>query len=574
MQEQSEYYSHFHFTKESQWDSLRGISEPALNKVEQPGAAACQLNKRVFGWFPYWEAGTETGFQWNLLTDLAYFDYTVTPTTGANSNTSFAWATSPAVTTALSKGINAEITITLFASFTTFFGSASAQATCINNVVSLLKSRGGKGVNVDFEGMASTDKANFTAFMNQLKAALIAASPTYELSIALYAVDWGPVFDIPNLNKVMDWYIIMGYDYYYGGSTTAGPSDPLYDFQTSYNYDHSKSITAYLKAGVPNSKLLLGVPYYGESWGTSASTAPSATTGTGTSLIYNTMRANASGNYSAANMHWEPNSCTPYFAYQTAGAWHQAWIDNAYSMGKRYDVVNQRGIGGIGIWALGYDNGYPELWSAIQNKFSSCAVVSCTDTIYDMGGPHMPYYDGEDYTYTIAPPGAASVSLSFSSFNVQAGKDTLWLFNGATTASPLIGKYTGTNSPGSVGGTSPAITMRFKSAGTVPGPGFQAIWTCQSGSAGINDPVHSFSLKAFPNPFHDVLTISWDLTENGPLDLQLIDLAGRRTLIYCNNTETAGQHQLILNKDNLAAGLYILEIKTGEQSLFKKIVMY
>jgi spore germination protein YaaH len=477
MQQESEHYSQFHFTRAEQWDSLLGRPS-ATFRTQLPHTTACTLKKRVFGWFPYWQSSTYSNFQWNLLSDLCYFDYTVTPATGANSNTSFAWTTDAGVTAALANGVNAEITITLFSSHSTFLGSSTAMTTCINNVVSMIHSRGGKGVNVDFEGMATSDKAGFTAFIHQLKTALKASNPAYEVSICLYAVDWGPVFDIHNLNADVDLYIIMGYDYYYGGSATAGPSDPLYDFETGYNYDHSKSITEYLTAGVPLNKLLLGVPYYGESWPTAGSTAPSATSGTGSSLIYNTMRANASGNYSNANMHWEPRSMTPFFAYQSAGAWHQAWIDNAYSMGKRYDVVNQRGIGGIGIWAMGYDDGYPELWSAIQNKFSTCAVIACTDTIYDMGGPNTPYYEGEDYTYTIAPTGATSVSLTFSSFSVEAGKDTLWLYNGPSVASPLIGKYTGTNSPGAVGGSSPTITMRFKSAGTTPGSGFQAIWAC------------------------------------------------------------------------------------------------
>ncbi|HXC03218.1 MAG TPA: glycosyl hydrolase family 18 protein, partial [Bacteroidia bacterium] len=480
MQEQSEYYRQFHFTKSEQWDSLLGRTVSASNSIPSSGksmTASCTLNKRVFGWFPYWQSSTYSHFQWNLLSDLCYFDYTVTPATGANSNGSFAWTTDAGVTAALSNGVKTEFTITLFSSFTTFFGSSTAMTTCINNCVTLLNARpGAKGINVDFEGMASTDKANFTAFVHQLNTALKAANPNYEVSICLYAVDWGPVFDIPNLNPDVAVYIIMGYDYYYGGSATAGPSGPLYDFQTGYNYDQSKSITAYLKAGIPLSKLCLGVPYYGESWPTSTGTAPSSTTGTGSSLIYNTFRANTSGYYNS--FQWEPNSMTPYFPYQVSGAWHQAWIDNAYSYGKRYDVVNQRGIAGIGIWAMGYDDGYPELWTVIQNKFSTCAVVPCTDTIYDMGGPHMPYYDGEDYTYTIAPTGATAVSLSFSSFAVEAGKDTLWLYNGPSTASPLIGKYTGTNSPGAVGGSNTSITMRFKSAGTTPGQGFQAVWTC------------------------------------------------------------------------------------------------
>jgi len=452
---------------------------------------------------PYWEdaTATVTNFQWNLISDLCYFDYTVNPSTGGNSNTSFAFSTSNAVTTALSHGVNTEICITLFSSHATFFASSTAQNTLIANVISELNARGGsvKGVNVDFEQMAASEKANFTAFIHNLNTQLKAANPNYEVSIALYAVDWGPVFDIPSLNNDVALYIIMGYDYYYGGSTTAGPSDPLYDFQTSYNYNHSRSITEYLVAGVPKSKLLLGVPYYGMEWPTNSNTAPSGATATGSTLIYNTMRANAGGNYTNANLQWEPNSFSPYFTYQKTGVWWQTWIDNKYSMDKRFDVVNQRGIQGIGIWAMGYDNGYSDYWNDIQDKFSTCPVVACQDTIYDMGGPNNPYYDGEDYTYTISPTGATSVSLTFSSFNVEAGKDTLWLYSGPSVASPLIGKYTGTNSPGSVAASGPSLTLRFKSAGTTPGPGFQAIWVCNGGTLPQPDTTRP-TTAVLPNP--------------------------------------------------------------------------
>ncbi|MDD3662208.1 MAG: hypothetical protein PHG63_04050, partial [Candidatus Dojkabacteria bacterium] len=38
--------------------------------------------------------------------------------------------------------------------------------------------------------------------------------------------------------------------------------------------------------------------------------------------------------------------------------------------GAKYDFVLGRNLGGIGIWALGYDNGRSELWSTLQSKFS------------------------------------------------------------------------------------------------------------------------------------------------------------------------------------------------------------
>ena len=482
VQEQKQFFSTYNFTQESDWDNLRKTGNhilPAASKQIASVASTCTLNgKRVFGWFPYWQGSTYTNFQWSLLSDLCYFDYTINPATGANSNGSYAWSTSAAVTAAKANGVKVHICATLFSGFSTFWGSSSAQQTFINNMISALNSRGGNGVNLDFEGMAASDKASFTSFVQNFSTQLKAANPNYELSVALYSVDWSAVFDIVNLKNYMDLFIIMGYDYYYGGSTTAGPEAPLYNFQTTYNYTLTKSITYYLKQGVPNSKLLLGLPYYGREWSTSSSAIPSSTTGAYSGTRTFATVKNTPATYSAANYKWEPISFSSLYDYYNGTEWRQCWIDEARSMSYKFDIVNQRGIGGIGIWALGYDDGYSDFWDAIKNKFSTCAVVPCSDTLYDMGGPSRNYYDNENYTYTIAPAGATQVSLNFSSFSTELNFDSLWLYDGNSTAAPLIGKYTGTASPGNVTSTGNAITMRFKSDGSTNTAGFYAIWNC------------------------------------------------------------------------------------------------
>ncbi|MCD6066640.1 MAG: N-acetylmuramyl-L-alanine amidase, negative regulator of AmpC, AmpD [Bacteroidetes bacterium] len=487
LQEQADHYSNYTYTSDSDWDALRmeesGTNTNAFRNNVTPQIQTCTLNKRVFGWHPYWVGSVYQNYRWNLLSDLCYFSYDIDPATGSNTNGSFAWNSSAAVTAAINNGTNVHFCVTLFSSHTSFLGNGTAQQTLITNIINLLNSRGGKGVNIDFEGMGASHKTAFTAFMQNLSNQLHAANPNYELSVCLYAVDWSAVFDIAALDSYIDLYTIMGYDYYYSGSSTAGPEAPLYNFQTGYNYTLAKSITYYLKQGATPSKVLLGLPWYGREWETGSSIAPSATTGGFTSSrTYSYVQDNPT-TYSAANRHWESNSFSPYYSYQSAGNWRQCWIDDAYSMRKKFDLVNQRGIGGIGIWALGYDDGYSDYWDAIEAKFSTCAVVPCSDTIYDMGGPGRNYYDSEQYMYTIQPAGASNVSLAFSQFDVELNYDTLWLYNGLTTASPLIGAYTGTNSPGTVTSTNGGITLRFKSDNGTVNPGFTAIYHC------INDNI-------------------------------------------------------------------------------------
>jgi spore germination protein YaaH len=482
IQEQSNRYKTYHFAQESQWDSLNaaelGTTLPTTSALRSTSTASCNLNKKVYGWHPYWVGSVYTNYDWDLLSDFCYFDYSVSPTTGNNTNTSFAWATSAAVTAAKTHSVNIHFCATLFASHSTFWASSTAQQTFITNAINLLNSRGGNGLNIDFEGMGSSDKTPFKNFMVNLCNQVHAANPNYKVSMALYAVDWSSSFDMPVLNTVVDNFIIMGYDYYYSGSTTAGPEAPLYNFQTGYNYTLSKSITYYLKLGATPNKLLLGLPWYGREWETTGSTAPSPTTGNFTSSRTFTYVKSNPTTYSTANKHWEANSFNPYYSYVSGGANRQCWIDDAYSMGRKFDMVNQRGLGGIGIWALGYDDGYQDFWQAIRNKFSSCGTVACTDSIYDMGGPARNYYDNESYVYTIAPNSTSKVRLSFSQMDLETGFDSLYVFDGNTTAAPLLGAYSGNVVPGIINSTAPAITLKFKSDGATNKSGFKAIWNC------------------------------------------------------------------------------------------------
>ncbi len=559
MQEQSEFYKQYKLTNDRSWDSLNNIV--SSQNSSSKNSLACSLKKKVYGWHPYWSGTVYTSYDWTMLSDFSYFDYAVSPTTGQNTNSSFAWSTSAAVTAAKANGAKIHICATLFSSHSTFWATPSAQTAFINNMVSLLNSRGGNGVNIDFEGMGSADKTPFKNFMVNLKAALVAANPNYELSMALYAVDWSGTFDIPGLNPVVDDFIIMGYDYYYSGSTTAGPESPLYNFQTTYNYTLAKSITYYLNLGVTPSKLLLGLPYYGREWSTAGPNAPSATTGAFTSSRTYAYVKNTPATYSAANKKWEMTCFSPYYSFSVSGQQRQCWIDDVYSMGRRFDLVKQRGIGGIGIWALGYDNGYNDFWQLIKDKFSDCEVVPCTDSLFDMGGPLRNYYDNEKYTYSISPNGIDKVQLQFKSFTTESGYDSLYVYNGPTTASPLLGAYSGSTTPANVTSTGTVITLRFKSDVGIVGSGFKIIYNCVS-ATGIHEIWNDDLLSIFPNPSNGSFEIR---TSNDISTIQIFNSIGE--LVYQGREKT-----IDLTNLNLNSGVYFIEINSEGQKVVNKLV--
>ena len=393
---ESEYYHSLGLSNDfyQQQNQDKGLVVPKSQK-------SCNLNKIVFGWHPYWSAGLEANYDWSLLSDMSFFSYQVNASTG-NAITTNGWASSNAVTQALANGVRVNLCVTLFSDHGTFFNSPTAPQTLITNLISLVQSRGAHGVNIDFEGVSSIYKTQFNQFLINLCNQMHAAIPGSQVSVCTYAVDWNDVFDEAAIDPYIDYYTIMGYDYYWSGSSVAGPTAPLYTFNT-FNYNLARSVNYYVSQGASREKIILGLPYYGMEWNTTSSSVPSSVTSYVGSRTYKTVRDNASGNYSARQ--WEPTGLCPYYTYYSSN-WKQCFVDDEESLAYKYDFVNMMGIAGIGIWALGYDNGYSELWELLREKFTDCGTVPCSGNFYDLGGPNKVYLNNSNYSFTIAPTGA------------------------------------------------------------------------------------------------------------------------------------------------------------------------
>jgi PKD repeat protein len=117
-------------------------------------------------------------------------------------------------------------------------------------------------------------------------------------------------------------------------------------------------------------------------------------------------------------------------------------------------------------------------------------VTSCTGNIFDQGGT-SDYSNNTNVTTTIAPSGATSVTLTFTSFGYESGYDYLKIYNGNSTNAPLIGSYDGNSLPngGSITANSGSITLQQITDGMVTDIGFSASWQCVAASV---PPVSDF----------------------------------------------------------------------------------
>ncbi|MCF7811303.1 T9SS type A sorting domain-containing protein, partial [bacterium] len=89
-----------------------------------------------------------------------------------------------------------------------------------------------------------------------------------------------------------------------------------------------------------------------------------------------------------------------------------------------------------------------------------------------------------------------------------------------------------------------------------------------------NLPSESGITSVYPNPFNSIATIRFDLNVETVVSLRLFDISGReiRTLIE-NEAQEIGQHSIVLNADNLPAGLYLLKLEADRDFSVRKIVL-
>ncbi|MCC2546610.1 N-acetylmuramoyl-L-alanine amidase [Hymenobacter sp. BT175] len=116
-------------------------------------------------------------------------------------------------------------------------------------------------------------------------------------------------------------------------------------------------------------------------------------------------------------------------------------------------------------------------YTLINNNPAVTTLSAASGTVYDNGGSAANYTNDARQSQLIAPTGATSVSLAFSSFDLESSYDHLLVFNGDNNRAPLIGKYSGTTNPGTLTASSGKMYLEFRSDCATTRPGFAANWT-------------------------------------------------------------------------------------------------
>ncbi|MGZ4044432.1 MAG: N-acetylmuramoyl-L-alanine amidase, partial [Bacteroidia bacterium] len=121
---------------------------------------------------------------------------------------------------------------------------------------------------------------------------------------------------------------------------------------------------------------------------------------------------------------------------------------------------------------------WAKYYKIINNTYSLTATyTSSTGAFYDTGGSGGNYSNDERKFWLFTKPGATNITISFSSFNTENGYDHLFIYNGGSVNSPLIGQYTGTVNPGPVTSVNDSVLIEFRSDCATTAAGWAANYT-------------------------------------------------------------------------------------------------
>lgn len=344
--------------------------------VPAPGAGGASPSMQtVLAYFPVWVRGegyTPENIDFSVVTTVAHFsvvpsaDASVSPYAGGR------FPDPTLVSTAHAAGARVVLVLgddqaSTAAAFSAVVADAGRRGTLVANMMSLVVGLGYDGINLDWEfPKTPADGSGLTALVHELRTAL---GPTRSLSLAAASSDFDAHYvDIPAIIGDLDWLCAM--TYLYSGpvwSSKAANNAPLYS-TPDQAASMDDTVAYYLRRGATPSKLLVGLPFFGERFDGAQDLYQSLSNKAGGDIEYRAIRDLIGNGWSA---HRDDLARVPYLV-RTDGTAGVISYDDPVSIDAKCRYVNAQQLGGVVIWRLGQDGIGPPASQPLLESARSC----------------------------------------------------------------------------------------------------------------------------------------------------------------------------------------------------------
>jgi spore germination protein YaaH len=343
--------------------------------------------KEIIGFLPFWNMKEEKNLRYHLLSQVIFFaleidqngnikklkeDGTEEPGWTAYKSEKFGSIFRKA------KNSGSKVSLTIQAmnqdSISGIVNNPTNRKRAIQQTLEIINSKNLDGVNIDFEYAGAPPfetTRNFTKFVTEFRNALTEMNPNLTLTVDVFADSAKKVriWDIDQLVDHVDHIIVMAYDFHRANSRIAAPVAPIRGSPKLWEYDIVKTLADFSNT-ISLDKVILGIPYYGYEWRTTAK-EKYATTFPNTGSLATYKRIQILIDEKNPILDWDETALAPRLVYTENGRTYQSYYENETSLGLKYDLVNESQVDGIAIWALGYDGQHANLWNLLTEKFFS-----------------------------------------------------------------------------------------------------------------------------------------------------------------------------------------------------------
>lgn len=226
------------------------------------------------------------------------------------------------------------------------------RAVFINNIIDICETYGYDGIDIDWEQpVNSVEKNNLTSFIIELRDAFDATHPEWIISMAIPVSNWsGQHYDFTQLKQSVDFFNAMTYDIHGSWTSHAGHNSPLYPSPPGDPEGSVSTGIDYLvnTREIESSKINVGIPFYGKEYNASDINQPF--TGSDVARLYNEYHGLINNGWEYV---WDSDGQVPYLKSDTQDK--IITIDDSLSISKKSSYAISNNLGGLMIWALGYD---------------------------------------------------------------------------------------------------------------------------------------------------------------------------------------------------------------------------
>ena len=227
----------------------------------------------------------------------------------------------------------------------------------LTTILSTMKEKGYRGINIDFENVLPADRVLYNQFLQLTVDRLHPEG--YFVSTALApkvsAEQKGLLYEAHDYEahgRIVDFVVLMTYEWGY----RLGPPQAISPL------NQIKRVLDYAVTVIPRDKIFFGFQIYARDWVLPHVPGTEAETFSQQEAVRRAVQHNVAIQY-------DETAQSPFFRYaDDQGQMHEVWFEDARSAQAKFDTVKNYKLRGISYWVLGYP--YPQNWVLLEDNFT------------------------------------------------------------------------------------------------------------------------------------------------------------------------------------------------------------